>query len=424
MTSSDDRGDPRRIEDFLGDPTRDRAAWKWLWEGDHSFPVQGRPSGLGRLVVALKKLLRPFVRLGGADLFDRQRVFNLILLEDIKTLEERHRDRLVQLENTLRGDVLPRVAGLEVRSSRLEEKTAHLEAFLTEGLEELMRYNDALYSRVDQKLDAYRREARDFVSTFAAGLAEGSGSVGRQEGDESGLKQAFGDWQYQELEKRFRGSSEEIRGRVSIYLPLLAGRRKVLDLGCGRGEALGVFADSGIGASGVDASDEMVRLCREQGFEALQADLLADLAGRQADSLDGVVSFHVIEHFSLTAVDRLVKLAWRALEPGGVLILETPNPLSLTMAANLFWRDPTHVRPVHPDLLRLSLDLAGFDQVEIRPLHPFPESERLPEIDLEGLDEPDRAIADRVNRLRDALDDALFGHRDYAAIGIKGGELR
>jgi hypothetical protein len=43
----------------------------------------------------------------------------------------------------------------------------------------------------------------------------------------------------------------------------------------------------------------------------------------------------------------------------------------------------------------------------------------LPEIDLATVPEPQRDLADRVNRLRDRLDDLLFGPQDYALIGHK-----
>ena len=69
-----------------------------------------------------------------------------------------------------------------------------------------------------------------------------------------------------------------------------------------------------------------------------------------------------------------MRLAWRALRPGGVLILETPNPLSLVVAARNFWLDPTHRRPVHPESLELSFELAGFEPVERVDLRPFPAS--------------------------------------------------
>src|SRR5262249_47045689 len=136
-------------------------------------------------------------------------------------------------------------------------------------------------------------------------------------------------------------------------------------------------------------------------------------------SLGGVVSFHVIEHLPPEAVDRLVRLASRALAPGGVLILETPNPLSLVVAARNFWLDPTHRRPVHPESLRLTYELAGLGLIERIGLRPFRAEERLPEIDLAALPPEQRPLADRVNRLRDRIDELLFGFQDYGMVGTK-----
>ena len=127
----------------------------------------------------------------------------------------------------------------------------------------------------------------------------------------------------------------------------------------------------------------------------------------------------VFEHLPPAAVDRLVRLAWRALVPEGVLILETPNPLSIVVAARNFWLDPTHRRPVHPETLRLVFEQAGFDPIERVELRPFAADDRLPEIDLAELSGEQRVLAQRVNELRDRLDDLLFGNQDYALIGTR-----
>jgi O-antigen chain-terminating methyltransferase len=163
----------------------------------------------------------------------------------------------------------------------------------------------------------------------------------------------------------------------------------------------------------------MVQLCRERGLAAEVGDLFEALSRVEEGSLGGVVSFHVIEHLPPGALDRLVRLAYRALRPGGVLILETPNPLSVVVAARNFWLDPTHVRPVHPESLRLMYELAGFDPIERLDLRPFREADRLPEIDLARLPEDQRPLADQVNRLRDRLDDLLFGFQDFGMVGRK-----
>ncbi len=193
----------------------------------------------------------------------------------------------------------------------------------------------------------------------------------------------------------------------------------MLDLGCGRGESLAVFARHGIAARGVDGSAQMVERCREQGLQAERGDLFERLAAQDEETLGGVVSFHVIEHLPAESLDRLVRLAWRALLPGGVLVLETPNPLSLVVAARNFWLDPTHLRPVHPQRLEQLLQGAGFEQIERLELSPFPPAERLPELDLAALPAEQQALGEEILRLRDRLDDLLFGFQDYGLIGRK-----
>jgi O-antigen chain-terminating methyltransferase len=296
---------------------------------------------------------------------------------------------------------------------RQRELQARVEAFLGQGLDEVMRYNDALFFRVDQKLDRARREVTEQSALLRAALAEPAGGEARDR-----QRQLLAEHRYLALEDRYRGERADIRGRVERYLPDLEGRSPVLDLGCGRGEVLEALRDAGIAAHGVDLSSEMVRRCRERGLDAEHADLLEALAARGPGSLGAVVSFHVVEHLRPEQVDALVDLAWRALRPGGLLLLETPNPQSLIAGATRFWIDPTHRRPVHPERLRSLLLTAGFE-TEIRPCAPFPDSERLPELTAPAASGEQAGLVYEVNALRDRLDDLLFGWQDYAALGIK-----
>jgi SAM-dependent methyltransferase len=393
------KGSPERrvpvLDDFLVEPTRDLSDWHWLWTGDHPFPIRSHRGFLGRLLVAVKRLFRPLVKTPQNDLWERQRIFNLILLEHLDRLEAARADHLRRIE--------------------------YQEALDSEGIHEVMRHNDALFARADQKLDRYRREARDLLGSLGAALAVArSGEVPPVEA----VARAHEEHGYLELERRYRGTETEIRERIAAYLPYLENLPQgvpVLDLGCGRGEALALLRDHGIAGRGVDSSARMVQLCRERGLEAEVGDLFAVLGGLPEGSLAGVVSFHVIEHLPLGALDRLVRLAYRALRPGGVLILETPNPLSVVVAARNFWLDPTHVRPVHPESLRLMYELAGFDPIERLDLRPFPEADRPPEIDFQSLPPEQRPLADQVNRLRDRLDEVLFGFQDFGMVGKRPG---
>jgi SAM-dependent methyltransferase len=392
---------PPAIGDFLVEPTRDLADWQWLWKQDREFPIRSHRGGLfGWLLVAWKRLLRPLVRPPQNDLWDRQRVFNLIVIEHL------------------------------CRAQRLRQKDdrriAELEDLRDQGIRELVLQNEALFARADQKLDRYRREVRDLLGSLGAALArvEEAPAGGGPGSPVLDLAQARDEHAYFELERRYRGTEEEIRERIARYLPYLsaAGGGPVLDLGCGRGEALALLRDRGIAARGVDGSARMVETCRKRGLAADQADLFAALAAAPPGSLGAVLSFHVVEHLPIGALDRLVRLAWGALRPGGVLVLETPSPLSLVVAARNFWLDPTHVRPVHPESLRLMYELAGFDPIERLDLRPFAAAdppEQLPEIDLSRVPAEQRVLADAVNRLRDHLDELLYGCQDFGLIGVK-----
>ncbi|MEP7011747.1 MAG: class I SAM-dependent methyltransferase [Acidobacteriota bacterium] len=405
-SSSSSRSNPR-LDDFLIEPTRKLSDWRWLWKGDVPFPIRSHRGFLGRLLVAWKRLLRPLVKVPQNDLWERQRIFNLILLEQLERQDAervRHHDRL-----------------------------AYLEELDAKGIRELMQHNDALFSRVDQKLDRVRRESRDLLASLGAALSVAENAEEKTErsaasGEPASTAPSVEDLirvreehAYLELERRYRGTEEEIGERISIYLPWLGRRSPVLDLGCGRGESLALLRAQGIAGRGVDSSARMVDLCRERGLEAEVGDLFGHLAGLPEGQLGAIVSFHVIEHLPPESLDRLVRLAYRALRPGGALILETPNPLSLVVAARNFWLDPTHRRPVHPESLKLHYELAGFDPIERLDLRPFPSAERLPEIDLKEIPEAQHLLADRVNRLRDQIDELLFGTQDFGLIGIKPG---
>ena len=384
-----------RIEDFLDRPTHDLEDWEWLWRGDHAFPIRSHRRG-GGLLVALKRLLRPLFRAPLNDLWDRQRVFNQILLTHLRG----ERQRL---------DALP---GL------VDQRFGELERRYHDVAHGVLQHNDALFARVDQKLDLYRRQAQELRGRLGALLAVA------EQGGAAALARAVEESSYLDFENRFRGSEEDIAARAARYVPYLEGKGEVLDLGCGRGEALAVLGARGIPARGIDSSTQMVEHCRAQGLRAEVGDALERLAAEPEAGLGGILSLHVVEHLPAEALERLGRLAWRALAPGGVLVLETPNPLSVVVAARNFWLDPSHRRPVHPEALEMLLRLAGFDPVERLELRPFSDAERLPELDLDALPAEQRALADSINRLRDRLDDLLFGFQDYALIATKPGGSR
>jgi O-antigen chain-terminating methyltransferase len=216
---------------------------------------------------------------------------------------------------------------------------------------------------------------------------------------------------YLAFEARFRGDERTIRARQEVYREHLEGRRRVVDLGCGRGELLELMRDAGVSAYGVDTEPDFVDLVQEKGLEIRLEDAVAHVEGLAPGDVDGIVASHVIEHLPHALLGRLVRGAAEALPEGGVLILETPNPESLLAGSVNFHRDPTHLRPVHPDTLAFLCESAGFRDVAILRLSPVPDSGRLP-LPAPGED----ALARHVDRIAERLNELVYGWQDYAVI--------
>lgn len=219
---------------------------------------------------------------------------------------------------------------------------------------------------------------------------------------------------YAGFEERFRGSEEEIKDKQRIYVEAFQGCEDVLDFGSGRGEFLELLREAHIPSTGVDVDLDMVLLCREKGLVVTQSDGFAYLEALPDGSLGGVFAAQVIEHLEPSDIIRLIGLIHRKLRPGGVTVMETINPGCL-LTYPTFWLDLTHVRPIPPGTLEFLLESAGFADVRITYSAPFDESFRIPRLDPSLF-----PAAGRFNQSIDQLNNILYGHQDFAAIGVKG----
>jgi SAM-dependent methyltransferase/phage shock protein A len=175
---------------------------------------------------------------------------------------------------------------------------------------------------------------------------------------------------YRDFEDQHRGSREMVKTRLELYLPFvepfktLIRNPSALDLGCGRGEWLELMQQHGFQATGVDLDEGMLLACRERDLNAVQADALDYLKSVGTGSQSVVSAFHVVEHISFEQLRQLIDEAQRILIPGGILILETPNPENLVVGTANFYLDPTHLRPLPAKLLSFVAEHAGFGRVK------------------------------------------------------------
>jgi SAM-dependent methyltransferase len=233
---------------------------------------------------------------------------------------------------------------------------------------------------------------------------------------------------YKAFEDRYRGAREVIAERLRAYLPFLEplaalyAPARALDIGCGRGEWLEVAADAGFEALGVDIDDGMLASCRERGLAVQTADGLQTLRAMPDASLAMVSAFHVVEHIPFDDVRALIAEALRVLQPGGLLILETPNPENVGVGANSFYRDPSHLRPLPPELLSFAAEHAGFArQIVVRLQEPAELHGDVPigvRHVLEGVS-PDYAVVAQKAAVPAVMEgfDAVFGKRYGLSLG-------
>lgn len=183
---------------------------------------------------------------------------------------------------------------------------------------------------------------------------------------------------YRAFEERHRGSRDLIRERLNVYLPFVQPLSQVyepalaLDVGCGRGEWLELLQDAGVDAHGIDLDEGMLQACVERGLSVEQGDGIAYLSSLDDETQCVVSGFHVAEHISFEQLDVLIVQALRVLKPGGLLILETPNPENLVVGASNFFLDPSHLRPIPPLLLAFIPEYHGFARLRILRLQEDP----------------------------------------------------
>lgn len=222
---------------------------------------------------------------------------------------------------------------------------------------------------------------------------------------------------YEELQETFRGTSEEVTDRLRIYLqPVMtvevADDLPVLDLGPGRGEWLRLLQDNDIPARGIDLNARFTQRLRADGFDVVTGEAVGYLSSLEPESVRAVTGFHFAEHVPFDALVEVIDSSLRALQPGGCLILETPNPTNVVVGAASFYIDPTHRAPLHPQLLEFLLRARGFDEVELRFLQRDEDGRRMASQFIENR-------APEATQLLERVTWALFGPEDYATIAWK-----
>jgi hypothetical protein len=161
---------------------------------------------------------------------------------------------------------------------------------------------------------------------------------------------------YRTIQARFEGSADVQRQRLLGYLPFvypllhIYPQAPVLDLN--------------------DGASPWLQLLGEVEFKATSLNvhapaLLTQLA-KQPDQSQAIVSaFHLIEYLPFDDVRQVVQESLRILKPGGLLILEAPNPENIVLGAGGYYAIPNRQPPVMPELLEFVPQYYGYARTKL-----------------------------------------------------------
>lgn len=306
----------------------------------------------------------------------------------LQSLKDEHGDGIAALESRLgdKRDIIQK--DLESIQKDLESIQQRLENVQSECAK------DVRVDRISQKLHDYRTHLLDTQRRLKLLLEEARKRLPAEISQEqietiAEQSQHALDAFYVSFEDRFRGLRSEIKARAAYYLPLVAecqagsSSRPVIDLGCGRGEWLDLLREHEMVGKGVDCNQVMVQVCHELELDVRQTDALSYLRSLPDNSVGAVTSMHLVEHISFNDLIALFDECLRVMKPGGLVMLETPNPENITVGSCNFYMDPTHRNPIPPELLRYVAEARGFvdaqihrlveHRVDFQPLQTLPE---------------------------------------------------
>lgn len=351
-----------------------------------------RRGPLGKLVPLFKRLSRKVIRkLFLADYLNAERHFSEHLV--------RHLNEIGRYIDARDNDVMRKIDRID------DEKSSAILA-LQQDMQSLMK------DRIGA-LDSMVRGLEGIVNNFPRYTDSNPPRV-----SENAEPLAVPDPSYLLLENRYRGGEVEIERRLSIYPEIFASAPgTVLEMGSGRGELQRLFKKSGVTSYGVDLDTVMVNVANAAGCDTKFGDGIAHLRSLPDASLGGLIAIQVVEHLTRTQLRELCELAKKKLKVGSKIVFETINPQSLLALSSNYFRDPTHIWPMHPDTLGYTATLAGLKIVETRYLSPVAPNHMLKEIPVDPNHPP--TVVDTVNRINqniEQLNRLIYGFQDYALV--------
>lgn len=384
---------------------------------------------VGRFIVRVKSFLVDIAwNYLLKDYFERERQFQMHLVRHLNATARYIDARVGSIFWDLVGKIDSDILELSARVDRLFDEASATTRTIELDLNARMSGVESKRQKLESSVGAEQTKIQQMADVLK-GLERTVSLLGKAEylqapqpgAHESSPNLYNSGVDYLLLENRYRGSEEEIKNRQRDYVSYFEGASlPVLELGSGRGEFLELLDEAGVECLGVDLDRAMIARCKEKGLNVELEDALAFLASIEDNCLGGIFAAQVVEHLTQEQLQELFRSAVRVLVPGGKILLETINPASFAALARNFFRDPTHIWPLHPDTLGFLMETNGLEHTTTLMRSPYPEEAMLKPLEVsEYLPPRWKGTLEGLNQNIARLNETLFGYQDYCIVGTK-----
>ncbi|GAB6183708.1 methyltransferase domain-containing protein [Thermodesulfovibrio hydrogeniphilus] len=138
--------------------------------------------------------------------------------------------------------------------------------------------------------------------------------------------------------------------------------KKIIEIGCGKGEYLSLMVQLGVDAYGLEASEESVSACKKQGLKVIRGFIESENYQIENAPFDAFFMMSFLEHIPYP--NKVLRGIFNNLKEDAVGIVEVPN-FNMILRKNLFSEFISdHLMYFTKDTLIISLNLNGFEVIE------------------------------------------------------------
>jgi len=112
----------------------------------------------------------------------------------------------------------------------------------------------------------------------------------------------------------------QMNKHYTMFLSLVPKKSKILDVGCGPGQASKRFSDAGHQVTGIDLSKEMIHFCKKKipnaKFLVMDAEKIS-----LTEKFDAIWAAFILVHIPLIKHQKVLNKFFQILKPGGIMYL-------------------------------------------------------------------------------------------------------